>query len=260
MKSHPLDKGLTDEKKNEFWNILAETYTSEPQGDMPERITEWLYESGFLSSDKTLLEIGSGPGTYSFPFARVSKCVTCLDSSSVMMNRLSLIAESEGVENLETVCEDWDSFNSDGKWDVVAATLCSFIGSPESLDKMDSMAENCCIIVSWIRTHEDDLHDKIFAELGLEYSFSERKTDNISEILESTGRIFENKEFEARIRTKLPTAEVVNNNAGTYSVFGLEDEARAVLKGLVEKQSVDGFYIDEATNSLRVTVWNPIKR
>lgn len=260
MKNHPLDKGLTEEKKIEFWNILAETYTSEPQGDMPERITEWLHKSEILSSDKTLLEIGSGPGTYSLPFARVSKCVTCLDSSSVMLDRLSHIAKSEGVDNIETVYENWDSFNPGRKWNSVAATLCSFIGSPESLDKMDSLAENHCIIVSWVRTHEDDLHNKVFSELSLDYSFSERKTDNILEILESTGRVFKNKEFEARIRTKLPTAEVINNNAGTYSVFGLEDEARAVLKDLVEKQSVDGFYIDEATNSLRVTVWNPIRR
>ena len=100
MKTHPLD-GPAEKSEIGFWDAFAETYTSEPQGNMPGRITDWLCEIGVLNSDTEVLEIGSGPGTYSFPFAAVSKKVTCLDSSVRMMERLKITAESEDVANIE---------------------------------------------------------------------------------------------------------------------------------------------------------------
>ena len=259
MKIHPLD-GNPDGKKTGFWDVFSETYTSEPQGNMPGRIAEWLFDIGVLNPGSDVLEIGSGPGTYSFPFAAVSKSVTCLDSSAGMLKRLRETADSEGIGNVETMNVDWDSFNPGRRWDVVAATLCSFMGTPESLDKMDSLAGNNCVMVSWIRNHNDDLQNEIWAGLGKEYSFADRKTDNITEILESTGRVFENKVFSDRVRTELSIGEAVKRNASTYSVFGLEDEARGIAERIIEERSVDGVYVLEAENVLRVNVWSPLKR
>jgi len=258
MKIHPLNGTQTDGKKTGFWDVFAETYTSEPQGNMPEKIVEWLCETDILGYDTEVLEIGSGPGTYSFALAAVSKKVTCLDSSAGMLKRLKDRMDSEGVTNLETVNGDWDSFDSGRKWDVVAATLCSFLGTPDSLDKMDSLAVKHCVMVSWIRNHNDDLQDEIWAELGKEYSFSERTTDRITEILESTGRTFENREFEDRIRTRIPVAEAVKRNASTFSVFGLEDKAGKIAERIIKERSTDGIYALDVTNALRVTVWNPV--
>ena len=81
-KIHPLDRDDVPEKtKNRFWDVFADTYSTEQQGDMPEKIIDWLFEIGVLSEDREVLEIGSGPGTYSFGMAERSKTVWCLDSS-----------------------------------------------------------------------------------------------------------------------------------------------------------------------------------
>lgn len=258
MKIHPLD-GNPDSEKTGFWDVFAETYTSEPQGNMPGRITEWLRETGVLNPDSDVLEIGSGPGTYSFPFAAVAKSVTCLDSSAKMLERLEEKAESGRINNIETVNGDWNSFDPGRKWDVVAATLCSFMGTPESLDKMDSVADKHCVMVSWVRNHDDDLQNEIWAGLGKEYSFAERNTDKILETLKSTGRAFENRMFSDRVRTELPVEEAVNRNAVTYSAFGLEEEARRIAERIIEERSINGVYVLEAENTLRVTVWYPVK-
>lgn len=260
MKIHPLDGNLSDDEKIGFWDVFAETYSSEQQGNMPAMITEWLSETGVLGIDKTLLEIGSGPGTYSVLFAPESKHVTCLDSSVKMLNRLSVLAKHENIENIELLNTDWNSFDSRKKWDVVAATLCSFLGTPESLDKMDSFAEGRCFMVSWVKNHGDDLQNKIWAKLGKEYSFTERNTDNLSETLQNSGREFEIKEFSDRIHIELPIGEVVKRNAHTYSAFGLEKEAAAAIKEILGQCSENGIYVSDAVNTLQVAVWNPIVR
>lgn len=258
MKVHPLDGNLSDDEKIGFWDTFAETYTSEQQGNMPEMITDWLSEIGVLGIDKTLLEIGSGPGTYSLLFSPLSEKITCLDSSAKMLSRLSALAKSRQIDNIELLNSDWNSFDTDRTWNNVAATLCSFLGTPESLDKMDSFAEERCIMVSWVRNHGDDLQNEIWSKLGEEYSFTKRNTDNLSKTLRQSGREFEIKKFSDRIRIELPIEEAVKRNAHTYSAFGLEEEAEAVIRKILEQYSEDSVYVFDAVNVLRVTVWNPI--
>ena len=86
---HPFQGlGLSRSEGIRFWDEYAESYSSFQQGDIPRRIVRRLTETGFVSKDSSVLEIGSGPGTYSLPLAEAAGSVLCLDSSPRMLARL----------------------------------------------------------------------------------------------------------------------------------------------------------------------------
>ncbi len=257
---HPLDrKDLPEGTRNLFWDVFAGTYSAEQQGDMPEKIIDWLFEIGAVSEDREILEVGSGPGTYSFGLAERSKTVWCLDSSEKMLDRLFVGAEKTGMKNLRRMDADWNAFVPKRKWDSVISTLCSGIGSPESLKRMESCSSEYCVIVSWIRNHGDDLQSEIWSELGEEYSYRRRSTDGITEKLRAGGRAPFYKDFRSEVSIELPVNEMVGRQTRTFSVFGLEAEAEKAAEKILSEKFPDGIYRMRAENGIRTTVWKPIE-
>lgn len=259
MAIHPLDGNMPESEKVKFWDVFSETYTSEQQGNMPQRIVEWLDEINVIGNDKDILEIGSGPGTYSLIMSRFSKTVSCLDSSGKMLDRLFDTAKKEGVDNLERIEADWNVYETERKWDTVVSALCSSLGTPGSIDRMDSLSKGNCVIISWIENHGDELQSEIWSKLGKNYSYKKRRTDDIVNILKSSGRKIESREFSEEIKIEMPVEEVIRRQTGTFSVFGLEKEAQAAAKEILAHRSVNGIYRYQAVNSLRATVWKPLR-
>lgn len=257
---HPLDgEDVPAHEKIRFWNIFAETYNAEQQGDMPGRIVEWLAGRGCLDRTRDVLEVGSGPGTYSLPMSRRSRSVSCLDCSAKMLDRLFAAAASEGVTNLERIEADWNVFEPKRRWDVVFAALCSGSGTVDSIERMDRLSSGCCAMVSWIENGGDRLQSEIWARLGKDYSFASRTTDGIIEKLEASGRRPESREFSATVAIDMSVEEAVRRQTGTFSFFGIENEAVAVARDILGERSEDGIYRFRFVNRLRATVWEPLR-
>ncbi|HKM14067.1 MAG TPA: class I SAM-dependent methyltransferase [Candidatus Methanomethylophilaceae archaeon] len=259
MAVHPLDGNMPESEKIKFWDAFSETYTSEQQGRMPQRIVEWLAEIDVIGNDKDLLEIGSGPGTYSLIMSKFSKTVSCLDSSGKMLDRLFATAKKEGINNLERMETDWNTYNTERRWDTVVSALCSGLGTPESIDRMDSLSKGNCVIISWVENHGDDIQSEIWSKLGKDYSYRKRSTNDIVNMLESSGRKVVTREFSDEIKIEIPVEEAIRKQTGTFSVFGLEKEARVAAEEVLAHYSVDGLYKYEAVNTLRATVWEPLR-
>lgn len=258
--AHPVDGSLPNEEKVAFWDLFADTYSADQQGNMPSEIVSWLTDIGILGIQKDVLEIGSGPGTYSIPMSRSSKTVSCLDSSPRMLDRLFVSARKESITNLERIDADWNVFTGIRKWDVIASSLCSGLGGLESLDKMDSLSDGHCVMISWIENKGDELQSDIWSELGRNVSYSERGTDDIVEKLEYSGRDAKIREFSDYIKIEMPLEDAIRKSTKTFSVFGLEREARKAAEKILVSRSADGIYRFEATNSIRVSVWKPLKK
>lgn len=259
MAIHPLDGNMPESEKVKFWDVFAETYTSEQQGNMPQRIVEWLNEIGVVSNDKDVLEIGSGPGTYSLIMSHFSKTVSCLDSSGKMLDRLFDTAKKKGIDNLERIEADWNTFDTERRWDTVVSALCSGLGTPRSIDQMDSLSKENCVLISWITNHGDELQSEIWSKLGKDYSYRKRSTDDIEGMLGSSGRVIESRQFSDEISIEIPVEEAVRKHTGTFSVFGIEEEARVVTEEILAHRSVNGIYKYRAVNTLRATVWKPLR-
>ncbi len=258
MAIHPLDGNMPESEKVKFWDLFSETYSSEQQGNMPRRIVEWLAEIDVIGDDKDILEIGSGPGTYSLILSELSRNVSCLDSSGKMLDRLFATAKTAGIDNLERIEADWNVYETERRWDTVISTLCSGLGNLDSIEHMDRLSKGNCVIVSWIENHGDDLQSEIWSELGKDYSYRKRSTDDIKDILETSGRKIESRTFSDDIRIEIPVEEAIRKHTGTFSAFGLEKEARVAAKKILAHHTTKDMYTYRAVNTLLVTVWEPL--
>ena len=55
---------MRSERDAEFWDGFSDTYNSDDQGDAPQRIVDSLMESGAVRPDDCVMEVGSGPGSF----------------------------------------------------------------------------------------------------------------------------------------------------------------------------------------------------
>ena len=72
---------MRSERDAEFWDGFSDTYNSDDQGDAPQRIVDSLMESGAVRPDDCVMEVGSGPGTYSLLLAPRVRILVCMDIS-----------------------------------------------------------------------------------------------------------------------------------------------------------------------------------
>ena len=186
---HPFTGEKTSyEKTLKFWDDYSDQYSGMQQGDIPVRIVDRLMELGMLEGGDDVLEIGSGPGTYSLVMSPHVRTLTCMDTSPRMLSRLSAEASVRGMDNITCVLNDWNSYVPDMGFDACIATLCPGSGSPESTLRMEASARRSCILVSWVVNHGDDLNSEIWKRLGKDYGYGFRRSTEVQDRLKESGR------------------------------------------------------------------------
>ena len=123
-----------------FWDDYADVYSSMQQGDIPQRIVCMLSDEGYLMEDSKVLELGSGPGTYSLLVAPCVRELTCMDTSPRMLDRLMASASYRGISNITPLLQDWGTYSTDSPFNICMASLCPGTGSPESILRMESVS------------------------------------------------------------------------------------------------------------------------
>ena len=74
---------MANECDTEFWEGISDIYSADDQGDTPQRIVDRLFDTGSVQESDCVLEIGSGPGTYSLLLAPRVRILVCMDSSNL---------------------------------------------------------------------------------------------------------------------------------------------------------------------------------
>lgn len=238
-----------------FWDDYAEKYSSMQQGDIPERIIARLIDTGFINDSSTVLELGSGPGTYSLPLARTVSSVTCMDTSPKMLDRLIASASSENIRNITPLLSDWTVFTPTVRYSVCMSSLCPGTGSPESLQKMESVSKDGCVIVSWLENHGDDLTSDIWHELGKEYGFDFRRNNPAFEWLKDNGRNPAYEVLETRITAEFRLDDLIEKERAAFRAYGVETDIEPIVRKLVD--SDNGIVHYDAINRMKLITWRP---
>ena len=243
--------GMTGGDVVRFWNDCAGSYSAMMQGDIPARVVGYLSDRGILSPDVDVLEIGSGPGTYSIPLASASRSVACLDSSQRMLDRLSASASLQGIPNITPVLGDWNSFDPPGEYGLCIATLCPGSGSPDSIMRMERASDGWCALVSWEINHGDDMTEMVWKRLGKDYDFSVRKSTRAFDWLKDNGRDPMMERFHARIVTDIPVDELAARESEVFSAYGVDSDVDGIVRDLV---GGDSLHFNNV-NTMRLIVW-----
>ncbi|MDR0198780.1 MAG: class I SAM-dependent methyltransferase [Methanomassiliicoccaceae archaeon] len=257
--THPFDgEGLTYGDRLRFWDDLADSYSSVQQGRIVDDIVCHLSAEGILSPGSSVLELGSGPGTYSLKVAPLVGDLTCVDSSARMMGRMITDAGRSGIGNIMGIVSDFFELCTDRRFDLVMATLCPGTGTPEGILRMGSLSRGYCVHIMWIRNCWDDIHARIWRALGKEYSFDGRRTDAVSEYLKDTGNDPEVLEFRDRVELSMPFGDAVRRESASFAAYGLgaAEVSEAVENVLSEMRCGETLRYD-GDNAMRVIIWRP---
>ncbi len=255
MSIHPFNGlGLSEDRRKGFWEDYSGCYSSMHQGDMPDRIVDWMESEGIIGSGRTILEIGSGPGTYSLRLAQHSDKIICLDSSPGMLARLSSSAESLGLDNTVHLLADWNTFVPEEKVDLCISTLAP-TSSPESLMRMESCSKDWCASVFWVRNEGDELTARIWKALGKDFGFDERSRSPAYEWLNGNGRSPRMEIFETHVSERVPLASIVEKEAVAFRAYGVDEDIGSIVVDLLSDVTEGDEVVIEEDNSLRVVLW-----
>ncbi len=213
-----------------FWDILAKRYprfnTDSMRQDV-ETILAWTKEQGVAyAPQSTLLDIGSGTGTFSIPLALLHVNVTAIDTSAKMLAILKEDAQNEGIEGFITTYQsDWDSFVLTRTYDIVLASMTPAIHDSATIDKMINASTKYGIFVSWGAYRINAFVDALLLSHRPHEHFSQTgsiKAEDVIAQLEKKNISYTHKRFETQW-------------SDTYSL----DDAKAYAKEQLERRGIE---------------------
>ncbi len=202
-----------------------------------------LLEIGAIGSESSVLEVGSGPGTYSVLLEPAVGSLTCLDSSEGMMERLGSVCGGQCI-----LC-DWNSYVPDGRFDCCISTLCPGSDSRESLERMEACAPERAVI-QWAENHGDDIPRMIWNALGKEGDIPDRAPETVRDRLVNLGRDPTVEYFETRVVADIDVDDIVEMQRAA-SLARVEGD----VTGIVEDMFGCGTVHFEHTNRIRMVRW-----
>lgn len=118
-----------------------------------EKALECIANRGYLGADMDVLDIGSGNGVFTLPFAERYRRVTSLDISSPMQDEIRRRAALQGLTNIDYINANWRDLDLDAlhmreQYDLVLCSInprgvCNF----ETLHKMNQASrQGCCLM------------------------------------------------------------------------------------------------------------------
>jgi len=122
-----------------------------------------LKETGILSSHCHMIDIACGTGTYAVRMAPFCKKVTCVDISGRMLEKLRQKKEKAGIENIELIQTDWNSFSPKRRFDLVFCSMSPLMKDMNNIDRFIECSSRYLAFVTWAGIREN----MVLSELGM---------------------------------------------------------------------------------------------
>ncbi len=128
----------------EFWNRRARQFCRNTTGDAGagrvREVLEWLHGRGVRTAAATVLDVGSGPGSFAVPFAETGAHVTAIDASPEMITLLHEQMDEAGVHEYTALAERWEDLDPgehgwEKAFDLVFISMCPAVSNRATLEK-----------------------------------------------------------------------------------------------------------------------------
>ena len=157
----------------QLWDLRADEFNSNRhQREGVKRRSEllrFLEARGLWREGIAILDIGCGPGKYAIELSQKASSVVGVDLSPRMIRLARENAVQVGARDIRFEEADWDEtvLQARGwnrKFDLVFASMCPGINSPETLAKMSEASKNYCFM-SHFAWRRDSLRDDLYRAL-----------------------------------------------------------------------------------------------
>ena len=249
---HPMfGENMSRQAIDDLWESGSAAYSDSSYSEIRDRIIEAVLSKGYLGKGDSLLDIGSGPGTFAVPFSGHCRSVLCVDSSAGMLRRI----EEKGIANISVMKADCMTLDSGCRRDVAFCSLCPPMNTPEGIDLMCRLGEKCIYVSSANR--EKGLESEIWEALGEDYSYKGYDYDYPYRYLLSKGIDAKVEYFTQENETTETVAECLKRFASLVSRYRSVDEGcSAVIKRVVRGHSEDGIVRQRLSLRMGMLTWS----
>lgn len=230
-----------------------------------DRTLQCLSARGYLGAEMTALDIGSGNGVFTLPFAERFRSVTSLDISETMQNEIRRRAAQRGLDNIRYVNANWRTLDLDaaGMREAYDLVLCSInprgVCGLETLRKMNDASRGGCCLLSFAgrgrSNHSGELQRLILGRgLGT--------TGGNDVIFPFTAAYHMGGEPDLSYTTvgwerRLSPEEAVEGICFAFWRFAeITPEIREKVRRYVYEHLEDGCYVDRTESLIGITVWD----
>ncbi|MEW6622049.1 MAG: class I SAM-dependent methyltransferase [Bacillota bacterium] len=251
----------------EKWNRRAASYSRQTHGHNMHRrwqsVHDFLkYCSVDLQEGMEVLDIGSGPGNFAIPFARMGLKVWALDPAENMLAILKERISKEKLEGIFPVGEGWETIDLEKegwvkKFDLVFASMSPGVNSKETLQKMISASKKYCYISSFAGSRVYPLQEEISRELlGDEYKVYTPEIIYPFNMLYSMGYYakltFEKNDSEREVALEDVFVEIVSH-LGLYTEITPDIEEK--VKSFLQARANNGLVVKKTSSSIGMMLW-----
>lgn len=175
-----------------YWNSRAEDYTdfiAHSDFDHGRKILNLCKQEGLVSSESSVLDIGSGPGAITIPFAGEVRSVTAVEPAEEMIKNLLIQARERDLGNISTIPRIWQEVEIEPMKHAFDLTVCchSIWHFPDiypQIQRMEQASRGWCALAHGIPPGKGG--DDISRMLGIPFDETDRFM-LVKQILESRG-------------------------------------------------------------------------
>lgn len=253
---HPFAvEGLDGAVIASCWEESASTYDGDGYATIRTEILSDLLRQGILGRDRTMIDIGCGPGLYERLFHPHLKSIHCIDGSRNMIQRLEDECTRSRIKNISfDVCR-WEDLDTDERYDVVFSSLCPPLNNPGSILRMERYSRDVCVYIS-SASPASPVSKEVWRRLGKDYSFGGYNTDYPCRFLLSIGRRPTLKFYKEVCESEMPVAEAVRiQERDLCRYFEMTPGIGETIRSAVVSQSDNGIVREKRTMILGMLIW-----
>ncbi len=249
----------TQESWIDFWNHISEGYRDRMQNESEiiDEVLQWLVSEIAITQESVILDIGSGPGTFTLPLARRVSHVVALDPAQKMIDTLMMEAERLGIFNITPLCQRWEDSNFEKAFDLVFASWSPAIRNGNSLMAMHQASRKyCCLVTSSGMENfriRNELWERIFQEPFHSFHFHVLYPFNF---LYASGFRPNLRFFQKTVYHEEPIIKCVDWYKHYFKIFiDLTPRETEIIHQYFEDQSEDGLVKVHEERSMAVMWW-----
>lgn len=253
----------------ERWNARARGYAehtdTEDSRERHDQILSWLERRGALRAGIRVLDIGAGPGNYAVLLSPRVQEVVAVEPAASMTEILKRRIAKRNLGNIRIKQQTWEevSLAAEGwqeAFDLVFASMCPGVGTPDTLAKMVGASKNFCFMSGWSGSR--------WGKWGLSQSelwpliFDEPLEDYPSDILYPFGLLYalgyrpELRFLGPQVHLELEPEEATDGLAEHFSRYTrITGAIRETIEAYVGRYSAGGKFTQTYTTCQGFMIW-----
>ncbi len=162
------------EETIEFWSRKAESFQKNIMSDKHKKkvieTLRWLQQEGVTLEGATVLDIGAGPGPFTFPLAETAQEIVALEPVESMVEYLRKKMNDEGYDNIHILPLPWEEVNIEKEnfkehFDLVVASMTPGIKNGETLRKALACSKKYFYLNAYAGKRENDMLNELWTRL-----------------------------------------------------------------------------------------------